>query len=133
MKYRKKPVEIEAWHFTKENLKKGVPRWVDHLPVNKNGYEELNHDISLWSQYGGEKIGGEIKTLEGNMTISENDYIIKGVHGEFYPCKPDIFEETYEPSGRSVDGKLITEKLPLPIKHELDKRSRDAQRRKGFL
>ncbi|NIG84006.1 hypothetical protein [Lacticaseibacillus casei] len=97
MKYRKKPVEIEAWHFTKENLKKGVPRWVDHLPVNKNGYEELNHDISLWSQYGGEKIGGEIKTLEGNMTISENDYIIKGVHGEFYPCKPDIFEETYEP------------------------------------
>lgn len=71
--------------------------WVDHLPVNKNGYEEFNHDISLWSQYGGEKIGGEIKTLEGKMTISENDYIIKGVHGELYPCKPDIFEETYEP------------------------------------
>ena len=133
MKYRKKPVEIEAWHFTKENLKKGVPRWVDHLPVNKNGYEELNHDISLWSQYGGEVISGEIKTLEGDMTISENDYIIKGVHGELYPCKPDIFEETYEPSGRSVDGKLLAEKLAVPIKHELDKRSRDAQRRKGFL
>lgn len=133
MKYRKKPVEIEAWHFTKENLKKGVPRWVDHLPVNKNGYEELNHDISLWSQYGGEKISGEIKTLEGDMTISENDYIIKGVHGEFYPCKPDIFEETYEPSGRSVDGKLLAEKLAVPIKHEIDKQSRREQRRKGFL
>ena len=97
MKYRKKPVEIDAWHFTKENFKKGVPRWVDHLPINEYGREELNHDVSLWSQYGGEKIGGEIKTLEGEMTISENDYIIKGVHGEFYPCKPDIFEETYEP------------------------------------
>lgn len=133
MKYRKKPVEIEAWHFTKENLKKGVPRWVDHLPVNKNGYEELNHDISLWSQYGGKKISGEIKTLEGKMTISENDYIIKGVHGELYPCKPDIFEETYEPSGVRVDGKLLAEKLAVPIKHELDKRSRDTQRRKRFL
>jgi hypothetical protein len=133
MKYRKKPVEIEAWHFTKENFQKGVPRWVDHLPVNKNGYEELNPNISLWSQYGGEKIGGEIKTLGGKMTISENDYIIKGVHGEFYPCKPDIFEETYEPSGFSVDGKLLAEKLVAPIKHELDKRARHAQRRKGFL
>ena len=107
MKYRKKPVEIEAWHFTKENFQKGVPRWVDHLPINKNGNEELNPNISLWSQYGGEEIGGEIKTLEGKMTISENDYIIKGVHGEFYPCKPDIFAETYEPSGLSVDGKLL--------------------------
>ena len=44
----------------------------------------------------GDVIGGEIKTLEGVMTISENDYIIKGVQGEFYPCKPDIFEATYE-------------------------------------
>ncbi|WP_260184703.1 hypothetical protein [Lacticaseibacillus paracasei] len=102
------------------------------MPVNKNGYEELNHDISLWSQYGGEKIGGEIKTLEGKMTISENDYIIKGVHGEFYPCKPDIFEETYEPSRLSVDGKLLAEKMAVPIKHEIDKRFRYAQRRKGF-
>lgn len=37
-----------------------------------------------------------IKTLEGIMTISDGDYIIKGVNGEFYPCKPDIFEQTYE-------------------------------------
>ncbi|QPC23077.1 hypothetical protein [Lacticaseibacillus paracasei] len=132
MKYRKKPVEIEAWHFTEENFQEGVPRWVDHLPVNKNGYEELNPNISLWSQYGGDKIGGEIRTLEGNMTISENDYIIKGVHGELYPCKPDIFEETYEPSGAQVDGKLLAKELAAPIKHEIDKRFRYAQRRKGF-
>ena len=37
-----------------------------------------------------------IKTLEGNMRAEPGDYIIKGVHGEFYPCKPDIFKETYE-------------------------------------
>ncbi|MGT2800850.1 hypothetical protein [Streptococcus marmotae] len=37
-----------------------------------------------------------IATLEGAMYISDGDYIIKGVHGEFYPCKPDIFKETYE-------------------------------------
>lgn len=37
-----------------------------------------------------------IKTLEGTMEISDGDYIIKGVHGEFYPCKPNIFHETYE-------------------------------------
>ena len=38
-----------------------------------------------------------IKTLEGDMTANVGDYIIKGVKGEFYPCKPDIFEQTYEP------------------------------------
>lgn len=37
-----------------------------------------------------------IKTLEGLLNVSDGDYIIKGVQGEFYPCKPDIFEETYE-------------------------------------
>jgi len=38
----------------------------------------------------------QIETLEGVMNVSEGDYIIKGVNGEFYPCKPDIFEKTYE-------------------------------------
>ena len=37
-----------------------------------------------------------IKTLEGDMKVSINDYVIKGIKGEFYPCKPDIFEKTYE-------------------------------------
>lgn len=44
----------------------------------------------------GERIGLVIPTLEGDMLAVENDYIIKGVNGEFYPCKPDIFEKTYE-------------------------------------
>lgn len=87
-KYRKKPVVIEAWQFTKENYHEGLPR---EFRYAKNG-----KDIKLWSQFGGDVIGGEINTLEGVMEISENDYIIKGVQGEFYPCKPDIFEQTYE-------------------------------------
>ena len=83
-KFRKKPVVVEAWQFTKENYSACVPREFRHKTV------------SLWSQYGGAVIGGEIDTLEGVMTVSEGDWIIKGVKGEFYPCKPDIFEMTYE-------------------------------------
>ncbi len=92
MRYQKKSVIIEAWQFTRYNFSKGIPRWIEYVE------QERNQNVQLWSQYGGEIIGGEIKTLEGNMKVSENDYIIKGVHGEFYPCKPDIFEETYEPA-----------------------------------
>lgn len=84
-KWRKKPVVIEAWQFTKKNFHEGVPRWI------KN-----NASVVLFSQYGGEVIGGDIITLEGTMIISEDDFIIKGVQGEFYPCKPDIFFATYD-------------------------------------
>ncbi len=83
--YRKKPVIIEAWQFTKKAYLKGAPQFIRQAK-----------SVELWSQHGGDVIEGEIKTLEGVMTISENDYIIKGVQGEFYPCKPDIFEATYE-------------------------------------
>lgn len=83
-KYRKKPVVIDAWQFTRENYKNGVP------PLFRD------QSISYWSQYGGDVIGGEVRTLEGEMEISENDWIIRGVNGEYYPCKPDIFEKTYE-------------------------------------
>lgn len=105
MKYQKKPAVIEAWQFTRYNFSKGIPRWIEYVG------RERNQNIKLWSQYGGEIIGGEIKTLEGVMKVSENDYIIKGVHGEFYPCKPDIFEETYEPvktkRNKNAIGSLI--------------------------
>ena len=77
MKYRKKPVEVEAVQWTDENfdeLKKFCGESLDHF-----GFGLLT-----------------ISTLEGEMIVSNSDYIIKGVHGEFYPCKPDIFVETYE-------------------------------------
>jgi len=85
-KYRKKPVIIEAWQFTKENYRNGVPHWI----------KSSTRKAELWSQYGGAVIEGEIETLEGVHLVSENDWIIKGIKGELYPCKPDIFEKTYD-------------------------------------
>lgn len=78
-KFRKKPVVIEAIQFTGENQSQ----------INK-----FTDSKSRVSGYNNNKI--EIETLEGVMTASINDFIIKGVNGEFYPCKPDIFEKTYE-------------------------------------
>lgn len=84
-KYRKKPVKVEVWLFNRENLET-VESWV----------RKYSDKMTLFSQYGGEKIWIEIKTLEGVMKASEGDYIIKGINGELYPCKPDIFIKTYE-------------------------------------
>ena len=84
-KYRKKPVEVEVWLFNRENLET-AESWV----------RKYSDKMALFSQYGGGKIWIEIKTLEGVMKASEGDYIIKGVDGELYPCKPDIFIKTYE-------------------------------------
>lgn len=79
-KYRKKSVEVEVMRFTDTN-KDRVFNWVT---CNKSA-EFINDKPVL-----------RIQTLEGIMTAHLGDYIIKGVKGEFYPCKPDIFEQTYE-------------------------------------
>lgn len=90
MKFRKKPVVIEAYNFTKENFKRhNMPLWLKEA-IEKN-------EVELFSQYGGAVIGGTIKTLEGVMIVSESDWIIKGIKNEIYACKPDIFDQTYEP------------------------------------
>lgn len=79
MKYRKKPVEIEAIQYLKEeNISTILDFCGDCLTYNE-----------AKNEYG-------IETLEGTMTLNKYDYVIKGVKGEFYPCKPDIFELTYE-------------------------------------
>lgn len=85
-KYRKKPVEVEAIQFTRRNLNKIMD--FTHCQMVITTEKRLNGTMY-----------GEIETLEGIMKVSENDYIIKGVNGEFYPCKPDIFEKTYEKVG----------------------------------
>lgn len=76
-KYRKKPVVIEAIKYTKENYRECVDF------CDESFYSCFNDDIV-------------IETLEGKHRASLGDYIIKGVKGEVYPCKPDIFEMTYE-------------------------------------
>ncbi len=75
-KYRKKPVVIEAVEWTGDNYKECS----DFIGDNFNN--TLNYP--------------NIKTLEGDMRVSKGDYIIKGIKGEFYPCKPDIFKQTYD-------------------------------------
>ena len=89
MKYRKKPVEVEAWEITKKNLR--------HLVALCGGSIAVD----------GRKLHGLIiPTLEGNMTGLIGDYLIRGVAGEYYSCKPDIFAATYELSQQeeSDDG-----------------------------
>jgi len=85
MKFRKKPVVIEAIHFNGDNhaaCKEFCPS-LQTESIDDDGAEYvLAHP--------------RIPTLEGRMMVSVGDWIIKGVQGEFYPCKPDIFEATYE-------------------------------------
>ena len=81
MKYRKKPVEIEAMLFDEKTCNQ-VLNWI--TCTTAADFDENNKPII------------KIQTLEGVMTANVGDYVIKGVSGEFYPCKPDIFEKTYD-------------------------------------
>lgn len=84
--YRKKPVVVEArlFAFTTANVEAGeqLAKWCGGL------LRGVTLPPEQWEI--------EIPTREGDMRASFGDYIIKGVKGEFYPCKPDIFEQTYE-------------------------------------
>lgn len=82
-KYVKKPVKIEVVQWTGNNLEE-IYEFV--------GIENLCFNSKAVDEEVGELY---IKTMEGDMHASVNDFIIKGVKGEFYPCKPDIFYETY--------------------------------------
>lgn len=94
MKYIKKPVVIEAFQYDGDlkggNGKYYVPEWAvkafeDGTIFYKDPVSPLLSPCELF-----------VKTLEGEMHVSDGDYIIEGVNGEIYPCKPDIFEKTYE-------------------------------------
>ncbi len=80
-KYRKKPVVIEAIQFTYE-LKDLA---FNFITCNVVAERDKDSNPIL-----------KIQTLEGDMLAMIGDYIIKGINGEYYPCKPDIFEKTYE-------------------------------------
>lgn len=91
MKYRKKPVEIEAFKYDGDLMgsdgKYYVPDWAVKALENWGMYYDYidGNPPELF-----------IRTLEGVHHVSVGDYIIQGVKGELYPCKPDIFEMTYE-------------------------------------
>ena len=89
MKFRKKPVVIEAVQYTRRF---GWPEWF-HDAVSSNVV--TTHGTGKYS-LPTDECYCTIKTLEGVMRGNEGDWIIKGVSGELYPCKPDIFDMTYE-------------------------------------
>jgi len=78
--YRKKPVVIEAMRWDGNESAMAIEKWSGHVVSRGEDFPDLM----------------SVETLEGDMNAAPGDYIIKGVQGEFYPCKPDIFEATYE-------------------------------------
>ncbi len=84
MRYRKKPVVIEALQFTRESLKECC--------------DFLGNDLEEWGMDSDDRgCYLLIRTLEGSHRASLGDYLIRGVKGEMYPCKPDVFKMTYDP------------------------------------
>ena len=99
MKFREKPVVIEAWKWNFSNDQEESPRW-------------MNDALHRWPDMNGAAFEPDhadgprlcIATLEGVHIAIPGDWIIQGVKGELYPCKPDIFEMTYEPV---EEGELV--------------------------
>jgi len=83
MKYKTKPVVIEAYKYQAELGNNRLMNWLAQQGANVTGW--LFHDGEI-----------TIPTLEGDMKVSDGDFIIRGLKGEYYPCKPDIFEMKYE-------------------------------------
>lgn len=84
-RYRKKPVVIEAMRYTEETRDAVIAFCgAQHRAIDDDGAEYELANL-------------RIHTLEGVMRLDVGDWVIKGVKNEFYPCKPDIFEQTYEP------------------------------------
>ncbi len=88
MRYRKKPVVIDAWQWLPGDLAAAGIVVGQLLAAGI----DFRHPDGM-----GKTTTLAIATPEGEMTAQPGDWIIKGVKGEFYPCKPDIFEQTYEP------------------------------------
>lgn len=84
-RYRKKPVEIEAAQVTAGNTPEARPQWLADAIAAGTVY---------WQ--GGDEPHYTIRTLEGDMRANPGDFIIRGVNGDLYPCKPDIFAAAYE-------------------------------------
>lgn len=84
-KYIKKPIQVRAIQFTNKNKDKVL-----------NELRDIQNNIIPTGINVGEEPGLLIPTLDGETHVSLNDWVIQGLHGELYTCKPDIFDETYE-------------------------------------
>ena len=85
MKYRKRPIVVEAWQYPGGSIDNSWPEWVRE----KYADSTIRETGASWGDL-------SIVTLEGNLILRPLSWIIKGVNGEIYPCDPDVFEKTYE-------------------------------------
>jgi len=90
-KAKKKPVVIEFIQYNGNSNKMDIEKWIGK-DLKTEIFSDCIYDARMASPY----FSIFIPTLEGVMRADPYDYIIKGINGEFYPCKPDIFEKTYE-------------------------------------
>ena len=81
--YRKRPIKVHAYQWTPDENQEQMPPAPSDL---------LRSKLNRW----GHHIGWELETLEGWYTLTPGDWLICGIKGEWYPCKPDIFEATYD-------------------------------------
>lgn len=95
-KFVKKPVVIEAYQFD------GNIRSIDNFPISEVGKFKVSSENGQYCL--------TIPTLEGDMKALSGDWIIKGVNGEYYPCKPDVFEKTYDVVESGVREQTFGEK-----------------------
>jgi hypothetical protein len=96
MKFRKKPVVIEAFQMTEARRADNAdwPQWLHMAWQLPNATGGAVYPENFPHSDGSDRL--QIQTLEGIMTVEWNDWIIRGVSGELYPCKPDIFAKTYD-------------------------------------
>ena len=87
MKYMKLPIVIEAIEWKADSRQEEDPKWLS---------DAIERGEVTFKNFGFQTVEMVIYTLEGPITASYGDYIIQGVAGELYPCKPDIFEKTYK-------------------------------------
>ena len=90
MRVRRKPIELEAWQFLPGHQPQIIPEWIrpewfcEIIELDERGYQRRGQQVL------------EIPTLEGTMRAKKGDWIIQGVKGEVWLCRPDIFYMTYE-------------------------------------
>ncbi len=96
MQFRKKPVVIDAHQWNPNEKPTLIPSWLwDRVALNPELFDQQTGRV-------------QIRTLEGTMTAEPGDWIIRGIKGELYPCKPDIFAATYE----QVAPAPVPERIP---------------------
>lgn len=101
-KYRKKPIVVEAWRWLYNAEQESMPSWIEDALAKV--WPEVGAIFYATPAVGDGLL--RIQTLEGVMTAEQGDYIIQGIKGELYPCKPDIFEATYDEA--NATGMLLS-------------------------